>query len=256
MDKKYIFTIDDNIRFLKELTINGHKSLFSHPYTQLLRDLHQKFNAKIQLNLFYEDKEFNLSQMTDKYAKEWDECSAWLKLSFHSKKEDFFAPYAEADYEQVYTDCQAVQKEIIRFAGENSLAKTTTIHFCKLTRDGLIAIKNNGVKGLLGLYEDGTSYQSTETEAKQLCTGQTLTVDGIGYAGIDIILNCFTADEIIHKLSRLHSRNIIKIMIHEQYFYQDYSLYQRDFGKKLVKTMEYLRDQGYQSAFFGETLEQ
>ena len=44
--------------------------------------------------------------------------------------------------------------------------------------------------------------------------------------------------------------------IHEQYFYQDYSLYQRDFGKKLVKTMEYLRDQGYQSAFFGETLEQ
>ena len=97
--KNYIFTIDDNIRFLKELTEQNAKSLFSHPYAHMLKCLHEEFGVKIQLNLFYECPDFNLSQMTDKYRAEWVQNADWLKLSFHSRLENI-APYEHSDYQQ------------------------------------------------------------------------------------------------------------------------------------------------------------
>ena len=50
--KTFCFTIDDNIRFLKELTAQKPGSMFDHPYLAMLRRLHERFDLKIQLNLF------------------------------------------------------------------------------------------------------------------------------------------------------------------------------------------------------------
>ena len=87
------------------------------------------FEVKIQLNLFYRDEQFNLSSFLEKYRDEWACNADWLKLSFHSKEENI-CPYENSGYEQVYNECKEVEEEILRFAGEQSLAKTTTIHWC------------------------------------------------------------------------------------------------------------------------------
>ena len=161
MDKKnFIFTIDDNIRFFRELSEKNGKSLFTHPYLKMLKELHDDFGVKIQMNLFYQDTKFDLSAFSDKYRKEWENNSDWLKMSFHSEKEDV-CPYENAGYEQVYSECEKVQREILRFAGKDSLAKTTTIHYCKTTLDGLNALKKCGIKGLLGLYGDEEDPQTS-----------------------------------------------------------------------------------------------
>lgn len=255
--KKVVFTIDDNIRFLQELTETNATGLFSHPYTNLLKNLHEKFGIKVQLNLFYHNETFSLAQMTDKFKHEWIQNAEWLKLSFHSLYENI-EPYKNSDYSEVYSDCESVQREIVRFAGKESLASTTTLHFCQATTDGLNALKDCNVKGLLGLY--GThndlknSYQTSEIENIALRNGEIVNSNGIAYAGIDIVLNCFEIDDILSQLNDLSNRKIVKVMIHEQYFYKDYYLYQQNFQEKLENTFSFLTNKNFKGAFFEELL--
>ena len=80
--KKFCFTVDDNVRFFKEITERDYASIFEHPYLAMYKRLHGKYGLSVQLNLFYEMPSFNLTEMTDKYAEEWRENSDWLKQSF------------------------------------------------------------------------------------------------------------------------------------------------------------------------------
>ena len=245
--------MDDNIRFLKEITENRYRSIFDHPYLAMYRRLHTEFGLKIQLNLFYRTENFDLSGMSDAYREEWKANSDWLKLSFHSEKENV-RPYESSGYGEVYGDCKRVNEEIKRFASDVSLAKTTTIHYCLLTEGGLGAVEDNGVVGLLGLFgtteKPSTSYGIEEREAERIRNGEILKLGSFSFASIDIVLNCFSAEKILEQLARMSHRDSIRVMIHEQYFYQDYHHYQPDFEEKLRATFSFLRDNGYQSSFF------
>ncbi len=257
--KQFCFTVDDNIRFFKELTCGSYESLFDHPYLALFRRLHQKYDLKIQLNLFYECDGFDLSGMTDRYREEWRNNAHWLKLSFHSKLENV-KPYEFSAYQEVFENCKSVQDQILRFATDSSLAQTTTVHYCLATAAGVKALKGNGVKGLLGLYGDEQapmlSYQNTVEEGKRIRGGETVFSDGIAYAGIDVVLNLYSREEILKHLLPLAERRLVKVMIHEQYFYPDYCNYQPDFEEKLDATFAYLKGQGFCSTFFEDVLEE
>ena len=256
-ERTYTFTVDDNVRFLREICERNYTSIFEHPYLATYKRMNEIFGVKVQLNLFWQDEKFNLSEMTDRYRDEWEAASSWLLLSFHSKLENV-SPYESAPYDEVFADCAAVHKEIIRFASEKALAKTTTVHYCRTTEDGCRALYDNGVRGLLGLYgtesEPRTSYQCNEKEAEDIRRGKVLKVGGIYHASIDLILNKFTRDEILEQLSALNGRPRVKIMIHEQYFYEDYKAYQADFPDKLYDAFLFLKSEGYESAFFEETI--
>ena len=99
--KNYCFTVDDNIRFLKEITENHYQSIFDHPYLAMYRRLHEEFGLMVQLNLFYRMEDFDLSQVSEAYYAEWEANSDWLKLSFHSELENV-KPYETSDYDEVY----------------------------------------------------------------------------------------------------------------------------------------------------------
>ena len=60
--KNFCFTIDDNIRFLKEITEGEFESIFEYPYLSMLARLHEKFDLKIQMNLFYRLGDFDLAK--------------------------------------------------------------------------------------------------------------------------------------------------------------------------------------------------
>ena len=254
--KKFCFTVDDNIIFLKDLTCGNYKSIFAHPYLGLYKKLHEKYDLKIQLNLFYESDGFDLSQMSDRYRDEWAANADWLKLSFHSKRE-LPRPYEHSGYGEVFEDCEKVHRQILRFASDRSLAKTTTLHYCLATEDGVRALGEFGVRGLLGLYGSAdaprSSYCSNERESEQIRGGQTVVRDGIAYAGIDIVLNSFTKSEIISRLNEISGRELIKVMIHEQYFYPGDRHYQPDFEEKLDAAFASLTSAGYESTFFEDT---
>lgn len=256
--KTFCFTVDDNIRFLKEITENDCKSIFDQPYLALYKRLNTEFNLKVQLNLFYQMKDFNLSLFSEKYKEEFDKNADWLKLSFHSNVENV-KPYEFSCYNEVYKDCKRVNEEIERFAGLHALAKTTTIHYCLLTEQGLKALIDNNVSGLLGLFgrdlKPRTSYGINENDAKKIRSGENVKIGEINFGAIDIVLNCFSKQEIIEQLNGLTARKNIKVMIHEQYFYKDYFLYQPDFEEKLFATFKFLTNHGYVSKFFEDVIE-
>ena len=258
MKKRFCYTVDDNIRFLKELSEGQYGSLFDHPYLAMYRRLHEAYDLRVQLNLFYRCEGFDLSRMTDRYRGDWERNASWLKLSFHSKEETA-RPYEHSGYDEVFADCAAVHREIRRFAGEASLANSTTVHFCLATEEGLRALYDNGVRGLLGLYgadqKPSHSYRSTEEECARLRAGEAVTTHGITYGGIDIILNVYDTQTILLRLEALFGRSLIKVMIHEQYFYPDYPRYQAEFEQKLTATFSTLASRGYESCFFEETYE-
>lgn len=251
--KSFCFTVDDNIRFLKELTNGRFASIFDHSYLAMYNRLHKKYGVKVQLNLFYETNDFDLSMMTSKYSKEWRENADWLKMSFHSRKENVL-PYQNSSYNEMYEDCLRVQNEILRFAAKDSLARTTTVHYCQCTKAGVQALADNGVRGLLGLFGDSnapqSSYSLTEDIAREIRNGETLSFENMWYSAIDIILNLYSLEEIRSRLSMLLEKKFVKIMIHEQYFYRDYKAYQENFEEKAELAVKTLTGAGFTSTFF------
>ena len=255
--KKFCFTVDDNIRFLKELTTERRASIFDHPYLSLYRRLHEKHGVCVQLNLFYAMEGFTLADMTDAYRDEFTANADWLKMSFHSYEENVH-PYRDAPYETVYADAARVHREILRFAGDAVLAKTTTLHFCTATAGGVRALRDAGMQGLLGLYgtptTPRTSYQTSPDCGDRIRAGETVREGGVAFAGIDSVLNCYGTEENLAILAPLFGRPLIKVMIHEQYFYPDYPHYQPEFEEKLDTVFSALRKEGYTGAFFEDTL--
>ena len=255
--KTFCFTVDDNIRFLKELEKEGAQSIFSHPYLAMYKRLHEAFGLKVQLNLFNRMEGFVLSRMSERYSHEFEENSHWLKLSFHSELENV-RPYEFSGYDEVFADAKKVNDQICRFASPFALGKTTTVHYCRTTPEGLEALKDNGYLGLLGLFGDSedprSSYSLEEGIASRIRDGELVRKDGVTFASIDVILNRFSKEKILALLENLKGRSCIKVMIHEQYFYPDYKSYQPDFEEKLNATFSYLTSLGYKSSFFEELL--
>lgn len=253
--KFFCFTVDDNIRFLKELCERDCSGLFDHPYSAMLLRLHRRFGVKIQLNLFYQMDGFSLSQMSSRYAEEWRENAHWLKLSFHSLLENT-EPYRTSDYAEVYADCKLVQDQILRFASPQSLAKTTTLHYCLATDEGLRALTDHGVIGLLGLFgtqeQPGSSYGISDADAARIRQGNTVVLNGMAFAPIDMVINRYPMERLMPALSPLLGREQLHVMIHEQYFYEDYRAYQPDFEEKLAAVLQTLTQEGYTSCFFEE----
>lgn len=254
---QFCFTVDDNIRFLRELSAGNFASMWEHPYPAMYRRLHARYGVRVQLNLFWEDPEFDLSRMTERFRAEWEACADWLRLSFHSRLENV-CPYCDSGYDEVFEDCAAVHREILRFAGENSLGQTTTVHYCRTTAEGLRALTDNGVRGLLGLYGTADaprlSYQTTEEDGNVIRQGGLVSDGAFTYGGIDVILNERKMEQILPTLQGLVGRETVKLMIHEQYFYPDYGRYQPDFEQKLATAFGYLCENGYTPAFFEDWL--
>ena len=227
--------------------------MFDHPYLAMYRRLHEEFGLKVQLNLFYRMDAFDLSQVSAGYYAEWEANSDWLKLSFHAELENI-KPYQSSNYDEVYKDCKHVNEHIKCFASPAALATTTTIHYCLLTEEGLKAMEDNCVFGLLGLFGSNekprTSYGIEESKAEKIRNGEILKIGKISFASIDIVLNCFSIKEILEQLMHMRQRNCIRVMIHEQYFYEDYRHYQPEFEEKLRSAFSFLSEHDYQSSFY------
>ena len=255
--KNFCFTVDDNIRFFRELNETRPASVFDHPYLAMYRRLHEKYNLKVQLNLFYREGDFDLTQMTDAYRQQWQENANWLKMSFHSQWENV-KPYEFSGYQEVYDHCKAVNDQILRFAVPDSLGKTTTVHYCRTTNEGLDAMGDNGYQGLLGLFgtpaEPRCSYSAPEELCRDIRMGKLLPYRGVQMAPIDIVLNIYSVESILSQLEAMKDRPQINVMIHEQYFYPDYRAYQPEFAQKLEATFTWLCDHGYQSRFLEECI--
>ena len=151
MEKQYYFSfIDDVIWVLRDLTRENPDSLFDNGFFKILKNAHEKYSYKVQLNLFYRTDfyygmdEFNLGEVTDKYKEEFENSAEWLKFGFHSMQEFPDYPFVNSSYDDVYKLFNMIKKEVIRFAGEKSFANGVVPHWLPVSFDGCRALKDCG----------------------------------------------------------------------------------------------------------------
>lgn len=257
----YVFTIDDNIRFLQEITEQGCAP-FAHPYFGLLLRLHARYGVKIQLNLFfsYAPGGFSLCEVPDTLRTVFEQNADWLRVSFHARHNDPPFPY-ETDTAALQRDYSLGMQQLHRIAG-SAVAKTTTLHYVAATKQGCAALRRAGVRGLVGMFYENEQpprcnlhyYLTPQQCASVRETGLWYDAEtDLWFLRNHLILNQLSREALPQALAALPQQAVYHIMIHEQYFYPDYERYQPDFAQKLELALEFFTRQGAQSVFF-ETL--
>ncbi len=150
--KKAYFYIDDVVWVFRDLTRQNYSSIFEHFFLKTLKEAHDKYGIKVQLNLFYRtdffygNDEFTLKEMTDKYKKEWEDNADWLRFGFHSKQEYPDYPYINASYDDVKANYLDIRNEVYRFASKKNWGTTVNPHWRPMSKEGCQALVDLGVK--------------------------------------------------------------------------------------------------------------
>ena len=150
--KKAAMYIDDVIWVFRDLARQRPKSMFDNPFLAALKEAHERYGLKLQLNcfyrtdLFYGMDEFSLADMTDAYKDEWQAAKGWLKLGFHAYQEFPDYPFVNASYGDIATAFDRVRGEMERFAGGGVFTCALLGHWLPFSKDGCRALKDRGVK--------------------------------------------------------------------------------------------------------------
>jgi hypothetical protein len=264
---RYRVSTDDNILFLKDIAQRAgvYRSIFDNAYLSFWREMHRKYGAKIQFNIYYETEGFNLSQMPDVFRKEWQDNASWIHLSFHARANDPDRPYVHATADQIRRDYRLVMQEIARFAGAEVQSPVTTVHWGATTLEATRALRAEGVRGLVGYFEESgdaplVSYY-LPLAAWRYLAGRDYwkdTREDIVFLRHDCVINLFAVDEVAPHLEKVaadpHQAGIMELMIHEQYFYPDYKSYEPDYRQRVERAIEWVARRGYQPVFYEDVL--
>jgi len=229
----------------------------------LWRDMHQKYGTKLHFNIYYETAGFNLSQMPDKFRPEWQRNADWIRLTFHARANEPARPYLQASPEQMREDYRRVTREIERFAGKQLLSSVTTIHWAAANRAAAKALREEGVKVLLGVdtFRDDLLYVGHYLSIPQLhrILGRDYwkdTEQDIIFLHHDIVINHFSPDKVVAELERIasdpHEAEVLELIIHEQYFYPEYRAYEPDYRQRVERAIDWVTRRGYKPVFFAD----
>lgn len=263
---RYRFSIDDNSFFLRDIFQHNYASLFDCFYLKSLRDLNARYGTKFTLNIYYTTgDDFSLPQFPDRYKGEWADCAHWLKLAFHAYANDPDRPYQYAPAEKLAHDFDLVASEIHRFAGEQSYAPPTVIHWGMVQPASLKVLTDRGVKVLSGFFgwrpsghdvhyfldDDRCAAVHAYGALKDFSTG-------IIFSDIAIVCNNTPLDQVRGVLEPLgqdpRRAEIMDFFTHEQYFWPFYQRYLPDHAQRLEAAIAWATEKGYAPVFYHEGL--
>ena len=269
--KKYRVSSDDNLLFLRDLTLHSERyaSAFDHPYLAIYKKAHDLYGACVQLNLFYATDEkslshfsnageyFDLSMMTDRYREEFLANADWFKFSFHANSEYPSKPYQFAQGETVREHCERIHREIKRFAGEETISNSVTVHWGEASEDCIRELRALGYRSFMGYFEYNSKGEplvayNASREMLEHIGERDFWYDreaDVLYGRIDLVLNLRTAEENMRLMQEIAAHRgrggFVSVMIHEQYFYEGYVKYLKDFEERVLGPCRYLWEQGY-----------
>ena len=261
--KTYRLGVDDVIRCFENIYAHQdeYKSIFDDPFLGLFRELHEKYGTYVHMHIYYknDDGSFNLSMFPDKYKEEFKANGEWLKFTFHAYADKPDSPYKYATYEQVMREGKEVEREIIRFAGKEVMSNITATHWGNSNLAATRAIRNLGfqcIDGYFSFDKDGEPYVSSYLNKEQTrhVSSRDFWVDNkedIIFVKDDIIINEVELDEIENYMESISSKEnhcFHYLLIHEQYFYENYKDYEPDYKERIFKTVDWCHRNGYQPA--------
>ncbi len=258
--KRYRFSIDDNVFWLRNLMQEKPKCINDNLYLGQLKKLHDNFGVKFTLNLFYEtpEKDFNLSMMSDEWKAQLQENAEWMRLTWHARNEFPDRPYQYATAEQFEKDYEQIHSEVVRFAGEECWIPPTIVHWCEFPPQLFPLLYQKGTRCLSGYFiksESGDRYDiSYEMDAERCAYLETHDAlmdfrSGICLSRTDIIFNNTPVEQVIPTLAPQLENNdtaeYIDLLTHEQYFWPFYFNFRPDHYERIATGLKFLNDHGY-----------
>jgi hypothetical protein len=263
---RYNFAIDDHIFFLRDIARKQYSSLFDCFYLKLLRDLHRKYETRFTLNLYFTSGDgFSLPDFPDRYRGEWKDNAGWLKLAFHAYADKPDRPYQEAPASKLLADYDLVAEQILRFAGADTLAPPTNLHWSMARPDALKALTQRGVRVLSGYFRPSNgrwdiNYHLDDRRSEYISKHDRLMDFDLGIIFIRdaIVCNATPVNEVVRVLDPLAGppdpKETVNLLTHEQYFWPFYSGYVPDHRERVEAAIRWAGDHGYQPVFFHEGL--
>lgn len=265
--KRFRFSADDNILFLKDLGTNpeGYPSLFNHWHLAFWREMHEEYGTKLHANIYYQTDGFDLTQMPDKWKDEWQENASWMHLSFHALQDKPDRPYRNAKYAQIAHDYDLVCGHIRRFAGSEVISNTTTVHWAECPKDTIVALRDRGIERLVALfdvqgYESGvcTTGYYLPPEQCAYCDTRGAWHDpatGLTFIRCTAVVNALEVEDIEPyfeaRTATPHTGEMVELLIHEQYFREELPLYQPTVFDKVRTALRWVTEHGYEPVFWG-----
>ncbi len=270
---RYRFSLDDNIRFLRDLDANKgvYRSMFENPYLKLLKTMHDKHGTKYHINVYWEtpdDGGFCIKDMTDKFKSEFIANSDWIRMSFHANAHLPQRPYGHATYEQVYREAARINEQIVRFAGEETFSKTVvTVHWGDISVEGAKALRDLGYKAFVSSYKWNTA---NGVDIRSYCDDRQVNIlqkygfwydreldiyhfrynGGIQNVQPENFPALFAKQEKDAPLYRFKD-----ICLHEQQFYPDFPKYQPNYYEKMDAATSWCDEHGYKPILMDELFE-
>ena len=238
------FSIDDATQIFQDIAFHEYESIFENEVLGKLRDFHEEYGLKATLYVFGKLDTYDLADFPDTYKTEFEDNADWLKIGFHSMTE------ADPEEEGMTTEefaegFQKVNREILDFAGEKSLAHVIRLHYWYATDEMANVLKEQGIEGLLCNDSKDVCYNLSETENNNLIWSR----DGkikkdIYYYVTDIRLE--KTDDIVTALQNKYYDRVVVLFTHAWCF--------KDNQEKLEDAIRWLTNSGYKFTFL-ETVE-
>lgn len=274
--KRTYFFIDDNIFFLTQIAHERPASLFDQFYLKMLKRLHDLYDFKVTLNLFYRNDHnpFELSEFPDIYRSEFQANKDWLRLAFHGYSEFPDRPYQNARPGKLGADYDLIGREVERFAGPGVFTPPVVCHWAMCQPFALKEMRDRGVKEISAHYIGGQTFigelisdipvcdigffQSEENA--RFLTQRHLWYDfrhELSFLHSGLCCNLQEIPELTSTLDELFetpSLDVIYGMTHEQYFYKDYANYLPNHPERIEMVVRLMHEHGYKFIWPNEGL--
>lgn len=154
---KNIFSLsfDDTILIFEDIDNNNYDSVFENSILNWYKELHDKYGVVISCYVYYEDKDFNLTQFSDKYKAEFIANSDWLRFGFHTLN-------AYKDYKdgEIINDYTKVVKELERIVGSQTIDNVIRLQMFKGSYEEIKKLSQLNEQPIKGLYTADDNRQS------------------------------------------------------------------------------------------------
>lgn len=214
--KKVHISFDDVYEVLIDITENENKyeSVFENEFLKALQSMTINYGAKFVLYIFdsYFEKNFDIRKVTGKFQAELTKNANWLKFGYHSIEPTAFFDDSTSteEFKESFT---RVNKEIKRFAGEDSLSRVLRLHYFRANKEMVNYLISQGVKGLLCSDDDRISYDLSEDKHRELKEQDKIIFAGMTYYNTDFR---FDGKSFIHyQMHKLRDKEILVLFTHE-----------------------------------------
>ena len=271
--KRYNFFFDDCSFFLRWIAVNRPKSIFDEMFLGRLKKIHEKYNSRFMLNLFFHDDhhDFSISDFPADYKEEFQANRDWLRLSFHARSEFPDRPYQHADSEKLAADYDELYKEVCRFAGAECFIPPLVLHWGMTNPENFHVLQERGTKCLTGGFMGGVvsvtekahtvevtdiGYHYEKDTTYYICKAAHMFYDRKYDIIIGSNLICCNYDDIPTIQKKFAAvkpdRDVLSLMSHEQYSYPDYFNYIPDHLDRVEEACRLATACGYAPSWFPE----